>query len=191
MVMEKSKIIFLRTEDMVNYYINIENYQLYTRSSPNSKSIAGVQLVSFSGAIATILGIVSKGNNFFENVRNNLIILVVMWGIVLLVSILLSILMLRERKRLNRRENLVLKKKNIEDKALLNRSYKANYVLSIAFLGPVGMIVGSFYFVKNANMLFFVCMVVATMLSSLTSTFALSIPKRYKLLRKLKKTGMF
>ena len=55
--MEKTKIIYLRTENMVNYYINVENYQLYTRSSPNSKSAAGVQLVSFSGSIATILGI--------------------------------------------------------------------------------------------------------------------------------------
>lgn len=62
----KTKIIYLRTENMVNYYINVENYQLYTRSSPNSKSAAGVQLVSFSGSIATILGIVSKGNNILK-----------------------------------------------------------------------------------------------------------------------------
>ncbi|MFK5241021.1 hypothetical protein ACI3PF_08485, partial [Lactococcus lactis] len=53
--MEKTKIIYLRTENMVNYYINVENYQLYTRSSPNSKSAAGVQLVSLSGSIARII----------------------------------------------------------------------------------------------------------------------------------------
>ncbi len=53
--MEKTKIIYLRTENMVNYYINVENYQYIPRSSPNSKSAAGVQLVSFSGSIATNL----------------------------------------------------------------------------------------------------------------------------------------
>ncbi|MDT2870228.1 hypothetical protein P7H90_02865 [Lactococcus lactis] len=189
--MEKTKIIYLRTENMVNYYINVENYQLYTRSSPNSNSAAGVQLASFSGSIATILGIVSKGNNIFENPRNNLIILAIMWGIAIPSAILLSSLVIREKKKINMGEKLILKKKNIEDKGLLDRSYKASYLLSITFFAPMGMIIGSFYFVENGNMLFFICMILATMLSSLAVPFALNIPQRYKLLRKMKKEGIF
>lgn len=189
--MEKTKIIYLRTENMVNYYINVENYQLYTHSSPNSKSAAGVQLVSFSGSIATILGIVSKGNNIFENPRNNLIILAIMWGIAIPSAILLSILVIREKKKIKMGEKLILKKRNKEDKGLLDRSYKASYLLSITFLAPIGMIMGSFYFVGNGNMLFFVCMILATMLSSLAVPFALNIPQSYKLLRKMKKEGIF
>ncbi|ARR86850.1 hypothetical protein BSR25_1030 [Lactococcus lactis subsp. lactis bv. diacetylactis] len=50
---------------------------------------------------------------------------------------------------------------------------------------------GSFYFVGNGNMLFFVCMILATMLSSLAVPFALNIPQSYKLLRKMKKEGIF
>ncbi|MGO3264845.1 MAG: hypothetical protein ACTIKS_10190, partial [Lactococcus lactis] len=59
------------------------------------------------------------------------------------------------------------------------------------FLAPIGMIMGSFYFVGNGNMLFFVCMILATMLSSLAVPFALNIPQSYKLLRKMKKEGIF
>lgn len=68
---------------------------------------------------------------------------------------------------------------------------KASYLLSITFLAPIGMIMGSFYFVGNGNMLFFVCMILATMLSSLAVPFALNIPQSYKLLRKMKKEGIF
>lgn len=191
MVMEKTKIIFLRTEDTVNYYIDVESYRLYTRSWSNKSSNIGAQLIPFSGVIATILGIVSKENNVFSNPKNNLIILI-MWGIVLLSSIILSVITIQQNKKINNKEKLVLKKiDKLEDKALFYRTYHGSYILSLVFLAPIGMIIGSFYFVENGNMLFFVCMILATMLSSLTATFTINTPKCYKLLRKMKKEGIF
>lgn len=190
--MEKTKIIFLRTEDTVNYYIDVESYRLYTRSWSNKSSNIGAQLIPFSGVIATILGIVSKGNNVFSNPKNNLIILIIMWGIVLLSSIILSIITIQHNKKINNKEKLVLKKVDkLEDKALFYRTYHGSYILSLVFLAPIGIIIGSFYFVENGNMLFFVCMILATMLSSLTATFIINTPKRYKLLTKMKKEGIF
>jgi len=53
------------------------------------------------------------------------------------------------------------------------------------------MVVMSIYFIDYTNVMFLVALVVMMILSSISTTFIITIPKRYKLLRKMKKEGIF
>ena len=58
--MKNSKIIFLLTNEVVDYFIDAETYRLFTDSK--KKTINIPQLTGVTGAIATVLGIAFKGN---------------------------------------------------------------------------------------------------------------------------------
>lgn len=53
------------------------------------------------------------------------------------------------------------------------------------------MVVMSIYFIDYTNVMFLVALVVMMILSSISTTFIITIPKRYKLLRKMKKKESF
>ncbi|MBU5894610.1 hypothetical protein JVW19_21815, partial [Vibrio cholerae O1] len=77
------------------------------------------------------------------------------------------------------------------DAYLFNRIYRASIFYVVAWIAPLVMVVMSIYFIDYTNVMFLVALVVMMILSSISTTFIITIPKRYKLLRKMKKEGIF
>ncbi len=79
----------------------------------------------------------------------------------------------------------LLSKKNdkVYDAYLFSKIYKASIFYIIAWIAPLIMIFMSIYFIDYSNIIFLVALVVMMILSSISTTFIITIPKRYKLLK--------
>ena len=188
--MENSEKIFLLTNEGVDYFIDTETYRLFTDSE--QKTINVPQLVGVSGAIATVLGILFKGNILMINPENKFIVVLLMWLIIIISSIFLPIYQIKRNKRIISSGRLIVKKIDKSyDAYLFNRIYRASIFYVVAWIAPLVMVVMSIYFIDYTNVMFLVALVVMMILSSISTTFIITIPKRYKLLRKMKKEGIF
>ena len=188
--MENSEKIFLLTNEGVDYFIDTETYRLFTDSE--QKTINVPQLVGVSGAIATVLGIIFKGNILMINPENKFIVVLLMWLIIIISSIFLPIYQIKRNKRIISSGRLIVKKIDKSyDAYLFNRIYSASIFYVVAWIAPLVMVVMSIYFIDDTNVMFLFALVVMMILSSISTTFIITIPKRYKLLRKMKKEGIF
>lgn len=97
--MENSEKIFLLTNEGVDYFIDTETYRLFTDSE--QKTINVPQLVGVSGAIATVLGIIFKGNILMINPENKFIVVLLMWLIIIISSIFLPVYQIKRNKKDN------------------------------------------------------------------------------------------
>lgn len=188
--MEISEKIFLLTNEGVDYFIDTKTYRLYIDSK--QKPINIPQLVGVSGAIATVLGIIFKGNILMINPTNKIIVVLSLWLIIFISSILLPIYQIKRNKRIISSGRLTVKKSDKSyDVYLFSKIYKASIFYIVAWIAPLAMIVMSIYFINFSNIILLVALVVGTILSSISTTLIITTPGRYKLLRKMKKEGIF
>lgn len=181
--MEISEKIFLLTNEGVDYFIDTETYRLFTDSEQKTNNVP--QLVGVSGSIATVLGIIFKGNILMISPTNKIIVVLSMWLIIFISSILLPIYQAKRNKKIISSGGLVIKKNDkVYDAYLFSKIYKASIFYIIAWIAPLIMIFMSIYFIDYSNIIFLVALVVMMILSSISTTFIITIPKRYKLLKK-------
>lgn len=107
--MEISEKIFLLTNEGVDYFIDTETYRLFTDSEQKINNVP--QLVGVSGSIATVLGIIFKGNILMISPTNKIIVVLSMWLIIFISSILLPIYQAKRNKKIISSGRLVIKKK--------------------------------------------------------------------------------
>ncbi|MCU5754432.1 hypothetical protein OBG91_14500 [Lactococcus lactis] len=103
-----SEKIFLLTNEGVDYFIDTETYRLFTDSEQKINNVP--QLVGVSGSIATVLGIIFKGNILMISPTNKIIVVLSMWLIIFISSILLPIYQAKRNKKIISSGRLVVKK---------------------------------------------------------------------------------